>query len=291
MNVMGKILVIMNLLFSLAVGFLILMVYITRTNWSEGFEKMKSRQEVADARARVYETQMLDSKKESDKQIADLQANAAKLSTALKDSLQQTELAQAQLRAERDKSGTGDKNVMVAQSALEQQKKEVANLTAALKEKDDYINNPKTGLLAKIDDLRQRSVATDIQRSTLLVQNQQLEARVQEMAKQLVKAQNGGTGTVASATRPADNPPPEQVEGLISRTDAGGLVKISIGSDAGLSKGHTLKVYRLDPNPALSKYLGTVEIIEVNAHEAVGRPVQRMNGPIQVGDRVASKIL
>jgi hypothetical protein len=291
MNFMGKLLVIINLLFSLAVGFLILMVYIARTNWADGFEKMKNRYEVANARATVYEQQMLESQNRAGQEIKKLHASVAQLTQDADAARRATETAEAQLRAERDKANTGDKNVTVAQSALEQQKKEVANLTAALKEKDDYINNPKTGVLAKMDELRQRAVASEIERNSLQVIARQLEAKLQDMSKQLVKLQNGGTGSVAASGRPADNPPPENVEGLVSRTESGGLVKVTLGSDAGLAKGHTLKVYRIDPNPALSKFLGTIEIIEVNAHEAVGRPVQRMNGPIQVGDRVASKIL
>jgi hypothetical protein len=87
------------------------------------------------------------------------------------------------------------------------------------------------------------------------------------------------------------NPPPENVEGLIKRTDpASGLVTITIGSDAGLSKGNTLEVFRLVPAPGANLYLGTIRIIEVTATQAVGRPVGRMSTPPQPGDRVASRV-
>src|SRR5262249_28416957 len=85
----------------------------------------------------------------------------------------------------------------------------------------------------------------------------------------------------------AKNPPPEQVEGLIKGVDGEGLVKVSLGSDAGLTKGHTLEVFRLKPKPA---YVGTVRILEVTATEAVGRSVGRMRTPPQEGDHVISTL-
>jgi hypothetical protein len=86
------------------------------------------------------------------------------------------------------------------------------------------------------------------------------------------------------------NPPPDNVEGTVKTVDASGLVKVSIGSDAGLAKGHTLEVFRLSMNPSKSKYLGTIRIIDVSATEAVGKPEGRLAGPIQEGDTVASQI-
>ena len=87
----------------------------------------------------------------------------------------------------------------------------------------------------------------------------------------------------------AKNPPPEHVEGLVKEVDKNGLIKINLGSDAGLQKGHTLEVFRLGVKE--SKYLGIVRIVEVSAREAVGQPVGKMTGPVEPGDRVASRIL
>lgn len=85
------------------------------------------------------------------------------------------------------------------------------------------------------------------------------------------------------------NPPAEPVEGLVTKVDAkSGLLTLSIGSDAGLEKGHTLEVYRLKP---AAKYLGTVRILSVMPHEAVAQPGSRMADPVQIGDRVAGKVL
>jgi hypothetical protein len=78
------------------------------------------------------------------------------------------------------------------------------------------------------------------------------------------------------------------VEGKVTTTDASGLVTVSIGSDSGVRKGHVLEVYRFDPTPT---YLGRLEVLESRPNEAVGRPVSRPPGHIQVGDRVANRII
>ncbi len=84
--------------------------------------------------------------------------------------------------------------------------------------------------------------------------------------------------------------PPENVEGLIKATDPGGLVTITIGSDAGLAKGNTLEVFRLAGVTSQSKYLGTIRILTVTPSEAVGELVNRPSAPLQKGDIVASRI-
>ena len=76
---------------------------------------------------------------------------------------------------------------------------------------------------------------------------------------------------------------------MVKASDAqSGYLTISIGSDAGLSKGDTLEVYRLKPEAA---YLGTIEILAVRSDQAVAKPMSRARGAIRVGDRVSSKIV
>ncbi|HLJ92545.1 MAG TPA: TolC family protein [Gemmataceae bacterium] len=84
------------------------------------------------------------------------------------------------------------------------------------------------------------------------------------------------------------NPPPQDIEGTIRATDPkSGMVTLSIGSDAGLRKGHTLEVYRLKPEP---KYLGSLEVVSVTSAEAVARLIQNRGVKLEVGDRVTSAI-
>jgi hypothetical protein len=110
----------------------------------------------------------------------------------------------------------------------------------------------------------------------------------------LVTLQGGeppGAMTVQEFMRqkPADAPHGD-VRGVIKQVDPSGLVTISIGSDAGLSKGHTLDVYRLGERPSESKYLGSIRILEVKEKEAVAQPLGRMLNSPQVGDKITKRI-
>ena len=110
---------------------------------------------------------------------------------------------------------------------------------------------------------------------------------------------DSGTGAVSDCTVPPLPPqtklaltavtgPASPVEGRIRSIDEGsGLMKINVGSDAGLEKGHTLEVFRLKPLP---KYLGQIRIISVTHKEAVGQAAGRLTGQLQVGDTVAARI-
>jgi hypothetical protein len=111
------------------------------------------------------------------------------------------------------------------------------------------------------------------------------------MAKDMARMRaNGGAATMARSG--GKNPPNEDVEGLVKNTDASGLMTITIGSDAGLAKGHTLELFRVNTaTPSQSRYLGTVRVVESEAHQAVVQPVGRLSAPPQPGDRVASRIL
>jgi hypothetical protein len=83
------------------------------------------------------------------------------------------------------------------------------------------------------------------------------------------------------------NLPPGNVEGRVTTIDEkNDLVAVNVGSDAGLEKGHTLEVFRLEP----AIYLATIRIIEVRPKEAVGKIVRKPNEPIKVGDLVSNKI-
>ena len=70
------------------------------------------------------------------------------------------------------------------------------------------------------------------------------------------------------------------------------LLRISIGSDDGLAKGHDLYVYRtgLD-NDKRAKYLGMIKIVYVTTDQAVGEVIKRAkNGVIEVSDNVSTKL-
>jgi hypothetical protein len=87
--------------------------------------------------------------------------------------------------------------------------------------------------------------------------------------------------------------PPPVVEGKVLETKKGGrggseLVEISLGSDMGLAKGNELYVYRADGK---GKYLGKIRLDYVDYMKSVGVVINSTkNGEIKRGDNVTSKL-
>jgi len=83
------------------------------------------------------------------------------------------------------------------------------------------------------------------------------------------------------------------VKGVIEEVDKADkkLVKISIGSDAGVRKDHTLEVFRTSPK---AEYLGRILIVDADFRFAIGRlmPQPGVTGAVTLmpGDEVAGKL-
>src|SRR5262249_44962749 len=88
---------------------------------------------------------------------------------------------------------------------------------------------------------------------------------------------------------PAESPPKDSSRGVIEKVDLKNplLVQISIGSDAGIAKGQTLEVYRLQPAP---KYLGRVQIVDIMPTTSIGRALGTNPSGMRAGDQVASHL-
>jgi hypothetical protein len=89
---------------------------------------------------------------------------------------------------------------------------------------------------------------------------------------------------------PAESPPKDLIRGVIEKVDPKDplLVQISIGSDAGITKGQTLEVYRLQPAP---KYLGRVQIVQMTATTSIGRALSTNPLGMRAGDQVTSHLV
>ncbi|MFN4261217.1 MAG: hypothetical protein ACK4RK_18165 [Gemmataceae bacterium] len=293
MTTLGKIFVFVNLVFSLLVAGLIITVYVTRTNWKEGYELEHKQKLVAEQQKKNAD---------ADKELAIKQRDEDKLRFEenikdLTDKLAQTEKERDDFRAKWREQETlaqkSDTSSTVSTAELQRRTDEVAFLQKQLDERDKDIVEARI----EVQNFRNRAVKAEIEAKSLLDRNRILLDQVEDLAKLLEQAKlkgavvsGTGNGTGNGIAGLAKNPPPENVRGLISQSDPdSGLVTITLGSDAGINEGNTLEVYRLKPKPI---YLGTIRIIDVRHHQAVGRALSpSRNNPIQVGDEVASSIL
>jgi hypothetical protein len=263
------------------------MVYVARTHWVDEYGKLEKRYAVVQASEQAYRAEVERAQKSADAELAKARSERDALRAVLKKQIEVNDHLQKDMVAWEKKANKFDTVTAASQTEIARRQADVEKTKDLLKQETDKNNQ----LVLEKNGLLDRAVASEIQLKSALDRAGRLETQLQESVKEVVRLRSGGgNGTVARAG--AKNPPPENVEGLIKNTDpSSGLVTLTIGSDAGLSKGHTLEVYRLSAIPQQSKYLGTIRILEVTATQAVGQPTGRMSAPPQAGDRVASHIL
>jgi len=283
MTAVGKIFVFLNLVFSLVVGFLVLMSYSARTQWATGYDKLKKDYQVVAASRNAYQAEANRVQTQAGEQEAKLQAQIKKLQDDLAREQSRGKDLSTELLAVQKKAAQHEAVVKASQGEVQRRQEDFEQLRKTLQEETDR----NVQVVKDANQQRDRAVAAEIQFQSVQEQNQRLVVQLEQMAKDIARIRAGGGGTATSPGRSQDNPPPEAVEGLVKNTDPSGLMTITIGSDAGLARGQTLDVYRLGTNP---RWLGKIRLIEVTPNQAVGQPVGRMNGTPQPGDRVGNNL-
>ncbi|MCI0641304.1 MAG: hypothetical protein L0Y72_08585 [Gemmataceae bacterium] len=288
MNTIGKILVILNLVFALVVGGFLVVDFATRTNWKKAYDDLSAEMKVAGVNTTVSGDTLTDLNKQVKQALADLAAEKQKLvdfqqlAKAKEESLQLMGLEKDQ--AAKD----ADLNYQKALGEKERLKDEVKNLAATIASREKTI-------LAMQDDnkrLRTEAIANENIAKSMQERNENLLGQLQDMTRKLARLETGGGESPVGRDPSAANPPTTFVKGRIGKVggDKKDLVEITVGSDHGLAKHHTLEVYRLSPRP---EYLGMIRIVDVTPHGAVARLVRtRVGGPktLQEGDIVASSL-
>ncbi|HLJ94218.1 MAG TPA: hypothetical protein VKU02_13605 [Gemmataceae bacterium] len=286
MTIMGKILAILNLLLSLAVGAFIIMTYVARTNWHAAYVNMENQVKVSKADALAFKTEMehargdkaqleeqlAKQKAAADKEKQDLNAQIAGLSDKLKRASEEIGKHVA------SQNNAGDE--------LQRRAKEVDYLKSLVALRDTDLAKQKKQNI----DMQQSMVEATINANQERARNERLLQENERLAKDIRQMQQMASTTSLRSNASKKNPPPDDIEGKVKATDpSNGNVTVSVGSDNGLHRGNTLEVYRLQPEPT---YLGTIQIVQVTPNEAVGRPLEpRGRNVIHVGDQVSSNII
>jgi hypothetical protein len=284
MTVLGKILVFLHLILSLVAAFLFAMAFAAHANYKKAYDDLNKEYTAASASANAFRDEANEARRvsqdavlEKDKVVKSRDAEI-KVQKDAADQYQRDLLAAKQTIA--DNARIIDSKTTQLQLVNQDNKK----LEAAIIAKDSEIK----GLLATANDLKKLKVEADIERDAYKEMSVKLEKQVGELTKVVETVKKTGGVVPAVGISAAESPPPEDLKGVVKRdADQAGLVLVSVGSDAGLLKGHTLEVYRLSPQV---KYLGKIKIIEVRPYEAVGQIVGKPSGAMLKGDTVATKV-
>lgn len=281
MNLIGKIFVLIILLLSMLFMVLAMAVYSTQKNWKDAYQaSQKSLQQQRTDYGKLDSAYKL---MESNLQ-RDLDAANQQLSKA------ESELVALNARNEDIQTEVND---------LKQERRDATTAVASTQANAERLASENTVLQKDIIDAQEaadRSFAATVDATSELNDSEVKLASATETIGDLTEQVAGMTEIMRNegldpATRVGDSKP--RVGGYISsiRRRAGDeTIELTIGSDDGIKRGHTVEVYRSTGEPGQSKWLGRAVVLSTDGDRSYARILPELKkGRIQEGDRVATR--
>jgi len=272
MNLIGKIFIVLIAVMSIFFMALAMAVYSTHQNWNELAKSTQER-----VRGLQDQNNELEAKNQKLQDTAAIERAArtkaiATSETRLLQSQQQLQQSRTQLNTLQEEHNTAIKSVELAQSQLEQLKGQIISLR-------ESIAKAQTDRDDQFQRVRELTDRINQAEGTKLV----LERRLQKLTDQYAQANNVLKAHSLTIDTPVHSIPPD-IEGIV-QASTNDMIEISLGSDEGLRRGHTVEVSRGD------RYLGRAKIIRVNSDISVGQLLTEYSkAPIRKGDRVQTKV-
>ncbi len=288
MNTVGKIFVVLILFTSLAVLSFALVVTAPHPDWNAIANR--SRAAAGEGAPLGLKFQLDDAKSikeqleaERDSLAAELEPNHAS-QVAKRKRIQQLENTIKDLQADNDprrkeleqrsaEARLDTTRIKVAQRRLSRGVDEQERLLPELRRKEQIRDEKLARYVSYQDEANNQSDhITQVERFV-----QRSAHRVSELRSMLVAHRiDPDAGSTDAAPR---------VNGVITSVGGNRLIEISIGSDDGLTKGHTVDIYRG------GTYLGRAEVLETEDDKAVARLLKDFRkAPLRKGDRVATRL-
>lgn len=281
MTFVGKILVIVIMVFALFFLALSTVVFTTSVDWKTELTKAnEAKKKVTDEKNRLEnnvkdaEAKLALAKNDTDKAEVDFKNKIKELTS-------ENARRQGEITDQRKIVETSLQEVKKAQDEAEARISEATVLRQNLK----TIQDQRDSYLLQKTDLNQRIIILERELEVAKANNSDLRNRVAVLQGVMRKA--GLNDNPSDAT--AIGSPPD-VEGEVTRVDASGkTIEISIGKDDGLVEGHELIVFRTKPTP---DFVCRVKIISADPDQASARVIggTYQGKKIQEGDNVATKI-
>jgi hypothetical protein len=289
MTAFGKLLVFMNLLFSVITGALIVFVFTTRANWVGAHKHAVDQAKAAEAAYKAEKAAHENDIKQKDATLEEMKKQIDQMNSRV--ALAQADAQKAQELA--------DKQIALNRQSASQSESVQAELKQ-IRDERDVLDKEKTALrqqVVKIQDELGRQVKLaveaelraknmDQKANNLLRQVEELTVRNRELES------GGGAGTGTGASPPSiiegvAKAAPPNVRGRVTEVanSTSGLAEVNIGSDSQLSVGNVLIVYRD------REYLGDLTLTTVTAKKSVGKfAPNKRTSVIKAGDGVATSL-
>lgn len=263
MTVLGKLLVFVVLLLSLAFNGLVVNAYVTRTNWKKIADDNKATAQQAATAVQAMQ-KLLD---EEQAAAAEALRRAREERYQYEDLYNKEKAAASEVRSTLDKSMSDARKdsatQIAAQALVDSLQKQVDILTTDI----TTLQSANDKLIVSADEAQRNQRQAEIEADSQRKRADQLEEQVRRLSDQIQELKQRGGGTSPLIPGEGRAAAPEGFRGTV-RAYQDGYVAFTPGLDAGLRKNATLMVYRLEPQP---KYLGKVLVIQVDPKEGVGR--------------------
>lgn len=288
MTAFGKLLVFLNLVFSVVTGALIVTVFVTRANWKSAYEDAAKKATAAEAAYKAEKSAHENDLRQKDSGSASLQQELA---------TSKANLVAANDEIERNRKLAEDQT-KIAQAArdqqtkLEEEMKQIKLERTTLATEQNELRTKLVNLQKDLQDQREVAVLADLEAKNLKQRNTRLLGSVEELTVKIQQLEQSGLaglgagssgGDAGSILNPPPKPAPPGVQGKVTGVGERGtsLAQISIGSDSGISPGNVLTVFKGN------EYKGDLKITAVNPKTAVGsfQPAKK-NMTISVDDSV-----
>lgn len=286
MTFIGKLLIVVNLVFTVCIAMFAAGVHTVQTNWKSSYEATLKNYEDSEENLRQLKNRVQTIQDEHKKELNQLNAEVTRWQKKYEEDLKSFDQVTAQvgsLTNALDRERAKNKLLTTENGQLDQRLKVFA---AALK-----------NLHAKQDDLLKEIAQLMDSKHELERQKQQIQKAHGQLVWQYVAAikKLRSEGITFDPERDAKlTVKPKPAEGLVTAVIPGSrekatLIEISVGKDDGVAEGQLLYVYRLSKDD--TRYLGRIEVVYVTADKAVGTVVDDpKNGAIQKGDYVSEKL-
>jgi hypothetical protein len=272
MNFVGKILVVLIFLMSVAFMSFAIAVYGTHQNWKEKAEAEAAKVSVAQQEVQRLDEEKLKLQEDLKAEIGAREQALAKLETERKALAEQY----AEMVKQRDALQAKDKETVArldaAQQNLARLTGEVEGLRTEIREAQGQRDTHFERVVELTDQIHQ--VQGEVKR---------LDERGVQLASQLASAKVVLDRHGLHKDMSVDGIPP-QLRGKVLAVNRDNMIEVSLGTDDGLRAGHTLEVFRG------TKYLGRVEVLQATTDRAVGKIIPGFKkGVIQKDDDVATR--
>jgi hypothetical protein len=288
MNIVGKILAFLNLIFAVVVAGLLAMFLTTSTNWKGAHER-----EVRDHQATKGQLKTwIDT---ATKYKTDNKNLKALGSDYIKDDVRISEKKTAELLSVRNELEL-ERNLRLkaeisqkeAEAALDRRTKDAEINRKLIEDRSQEVSKLNGDLDKAKNDLQ------TLKTQFITVQGR-AETALEELKvtrRKLYELESTKGSDVAAAPKvmnsKAPNPPSRAVVGKVLRAD-GADVHVDVGLDHGVQDNNTLEVFRVNPK---AEYVGVLRISKSYARESVGRlqPLAGVVRTVRAGDTVADRL-